>query len=233
VLEVGCGTGKASEQFASRGPEMLCLEPSEPMATVARRNCAEFARVTVATTSFEDWPVEPSAFRLLISAQAWHWVSPDVRLPKAHESLARDGVVALFWNMVEWRDEKLRQAVDDLYERVAPDLIATRPGYPGTRPEPVFSARELEDSPLFRSIMVRRYPWTEVYSTAAYLELMTTHSGHRMLPPAVLGRLADGLAEIIEGLGGKLRLDYVSRLYLARRVGAGPRHAPGPETGRR
>src|SRR5262245_17071522 len=108
--------------------------------------------------------------------------------------------------MVEWRDEALRRSIDDLYERVAPDFIATRPGYPGTRPEPIFGARELEDSPLFRALTERRYPWTETYSTAAYLELMTTQSGHRLLPPEVLARLADGLTEIIDRIGGELRV---------------------------
>ncbi|HMG26791.1 MAG TPA: hypothetical protein VKH36_08265, partial [Acidimicrobiia bacterium] len=123
---------------------------------------------------------------------------------------------------------------DDLYERVAPDLIASRPGYPGTRPDPILNAGELVDSPLFRSVMERRYPWTETYTTASYLELMATHSGHRMLPTAVFTRLADGLMEIIDRIGGELRLDYVARLYLARRVGdSRPRAGPGPETGRR
>jgi hypothetical protein len=221
-------------QFASRGLEILCLEPSEPMAAVARSNCASFPRVSIEPTSFEDWPVEAGAFGLLISAQAWHWVSPDMRTPKAHRSLATDGVLALFWNLVEWRDEALRTAVDDLYERVAPDLIATRPGYPGTRPEPIFRARELEDSPLFHSVTVRRYPWSEAYSTAAYLELMATHSGHRMLPPEVFRRLSDGLTEIIDRIGGELRLDYVAELHLARRAGDSDFHAgTGAQTGRR
>src|SRR6266516_5867243 len=86
VLEVGCGTGKATVQFAARGLEMLCLEPSESMAAVARRNCEPFPRVSIETASFEDWRVENGAFRLLISAQAWHLVSPGTRLPKAQDA---------------------------------------------------------------------------------------------------------------------------------------------------
>ena len=212
---------------------MLCLEPSEPMATVARRNCAPFPRVTIETTSFEDWPVEMGAFGLLISAAAWHWVDSEVRLPKAHQSLAEDGVLAVFWHTVEWHDEELRRTIDDLYERVAPDLIATRPGYPGTRAAPIFSAQELEGSSLFHSVTAREYPWSQTYTAAAYLELMTTHSGHRMLPTEVLARLADGLAEMIDQVGGELRVDYVARLYLAHRIadssldaGAGPETRP-------
>jgi SAM-dependent methyltransferase len=219
VLEVGCGTGKGTVQFASRNLEMLCLEPSEHMAAIARRNSRTFPAVTIETASFEDWPNEPGAFRLLISAQAWHWVSPDVRLPKARRALAPGGVLAVFWSTVEWRDEQLRTTIDDLYQRVAPDLAARRPGFPGTRSIRNVSVRELEDSPLFGPVTARRYPWSKTYAAAAYLELLTTHSDHRMLPTDVFEHLAHGLATIIERYGGNIRVDYVARLYVARRTG--------------
>jgi SAM-dependent methyltransferase len=217
VLEVGCGTGKVTVQFASRGLELLCIEPSTTMAAVARRNCERFPSVTILTASFEDWPVVRRGFRLLISAQAWHWVSPEVRLPKAYDALAPAGVLAVFWNTVEWRDEEMRVAIDNLYGRLAPELVARRPGFPGTRPSRHLSVQELEDSSLFDSFTARQYQWSETYATDGYLELLTTHSDHRMLPPDVFGRLADALARLIDDSGGVLRVDYVTRLYLARR----------------
>ncbi len=44
LLEVGCGTGKATVPFAARGFDLVALEPSEEMAAVARRNCASYPR---------------------------------------------------------------------------------------------------------------------------------------------------------------------------------------------
>jgi SAM-dependent methyltransferase len=216
VLEVGCGTGKATVQFAARGLQMLCLEPSAAMAAVAERNCERFPRVTVHVASFEDWPLATGAFRLLFSAQAWHWVSPDVRLPKARQALAPDGALAVFWNTVEWPDAEMRAEVDDLYQRLAPDLIAKRPGLPGTRSSRSLSVQELEDSVLFHSKTKREYRWGETYTTDHYLELLSTHSDHRMLSPDVLERLTDAMARLIEANGGNLRLHYVTRLLLAR-----------------
>jgi SAM-dependent methyltransferase len=216
VLEVGCGTGKATVQFARHGCAMLCLEPSEPMAAVARRNGEPFPRVTVETASFEDSAVEPGAFRLLISAQAWHWASPEVRLPKAHRSLAPDGVLAVFWNTVQWRDEQLRTEIDHLYERVAPDLVARRPGFPGTRSVRNVSIQELDESSLFGPVVAREYPWSETYTTSSYLELLSTHSDHRMLPTEVFDQLAGGLGTIIDRIGGSIRVDYATQLFLAR-----------------
>lgn len=217
VLEVGCGTGKATVAFARRGLDMLCLEPSHDMAVVTRRRCDAFPRVTIETLSFEDWPVERGRFRLLISAQAWHWVSAEVRLPKAHDALAPNGALAVFWNTVEWRDEHLRARFDDLYTRLAPDLMARRPMFPGTRPVRVVAMQELDESLLFESVTARDYRWSQTYTIDEYLELLSTHSDHRMLAPDVFDAVAQGVARIIAATGGTLRIDYVTRLRLARR----------------
>jgi SAM-dependent methyltransferase len=218
VLEVGCGTGKATVQFAARGLDMTCLEPSESMAAVARRNCERFPRVAIETGSFEEWRLERGAFRLLVSAQAWHWVSPEARLTKAYDTLAPGATLAVFWNTVEWRDAHMRAAVDDLYERLVPDLIARRPGFPGTRSTRQLSVQELDDSTLFESISSRQYPWSETYTTDSYLALLSTHSDHRMLSADAFQRLAEGLARLIDDSGGTLRVDYVTRLHVARRA---------------
>lgn len=223
VLEVGCGTGKATVRFAAHGLEMLCLEPSGNMAAVARRNCERFSRITIETVSFEDWAVEPSAFRLLISAQAWHWVSPVVRLAKALDALAPGGVLAVFWNTVEWHDDDMRAAVDGLYQRVTPDLIARRPGFPGTRSIRNLSVQELDESPLFGPVTAREYPWSETYTTESYLELLGTHSDHRMLSADAFDRLTEGVAKLIDDWGGALRIDYVARLYVAPALARGLR----------
>ena len=38
ALEVGAGTGKATVLVAARGVRVLAIEPSAPMAAIARRN---------------------------------------------------------------------------------------------------------------------------------------------------------------------------------------------------
>jgi SAM-dependent methyltransferase len=89
ALEVGAGTGKATVAFAVRGLAIVAIEPSAAMAAVARRNCKPFPNVRLECTTFEDWAVEANPFDLVFSAQAWHWVTPEVRYVKAAEALSR------------------------------------------------------------------------------------------------------------------------------------------------
>ena len=70
ILEMGCGTGKATRPYAERGYRMVCLELGEHLAAVARRQLAPFAGVEVLHTGFEEY--EPEApFDLILSGQAW------------------------------------------------------------------------------------------------------------------------------------------------------------------
>ena len=217
VLEVGAGTGKATRLFAVHGLRMVCLEPSPAMVAIARRCCAPFPDVSFEVTSFEDWPVGPGAFRLLLSAQAWHWVSPAVRCSKAHEALVPGGVVALFWNGSKVADAELRMALDDVYARHASALTAPAPG----TMKPVRDGAdlsELERSGLFVAVAERRYAWCEDYTTARYLDLMQTHSDHRILDEDGRRRLLDAVAEVIVRAGAVITIDYVTTLYVARRL---------------
>jgi SAM-dependent methyltransferase len=220
VLEVGAGTGKASVLYAARGLQLLCLEPSSEMARMLRRRCQRFPDVEVQERSFEDWSLDRGSFRLLISAQSWHWVTPDIRYPKARAALAPGGTLAVFWNRPVWKDSDLRGAIDEVYERCAPQLRAREPGFPGLR-SPVMDETwigEIESSGMFESVASRAYPWSEEYSTERYRELLETQSDHRMLAPDKRRGLLDAVYRVIEGSGGQLTVDYLTKLYVAHRI---------------
>src|SRR5262249_19594146 len=94
ALEVGAGTGKATLMFAQRGVAVHAVEPSAEMASIARRRCADFPEVTIEESDFEDYDGDRHAFALVFSAQAWHWVSPDVKYVRAREALSNGGLLA-------------------------------------------------------------------------------------------------------------------------------------------
>jgi SAM-dependent methyltransferase len=219
-LEVGAGTGKATILFAKRGLEVVAIEPSPEMAAVASRNCLHFPQVLIEVSSFEDWPLQLEAFDLLISAQAWHWVAPEVRYVKAGQVLRPSGGLALFWNRPRWEDSAMRTALDALYEARAPEVNVREPGFPGLR-EPEADeerASEIEASGLFGPVTRRSYRWSCEYTVEDYLELLRTQSDHRMLPAEQREYLLRGVADVIEAACGVLRMDYDTHLWFARRL---------------
>jgi SAM-dependent methyltransferase len=220
AVEVGAGTGKATVSFASRGLEIVAIEPSPGMAAVARRNTRQFPNVRVEETSFEDWPGPAGEFGLVYSAQAWHWVRPEVRDAKAAHVLAPGGALAMFWHRVRWQPGPLRDELNRLYQRLAPDLIAQRPTFPGLAPNPGDDTVTdgIRKTGLFQDETMREYPWSATFTADSYTDLLMTQSGHRMLPEERSAELVSGVRDIIAAHGGEIEVPHATLLVMARRA---------------
>jgi len=216
ALEVGAGTGKATVGFAARGAEIVALEPSAEMAAVARRNCQPFPRVRVESATFEDWPVPSGRFGLVFSAQAWHWVRPEVRYRKAAQALGAGGTLALMWNRVRWQDEPQRDDLEDLYRRLVPDLYARHPAFPGLTPRPEDGDRgdEMRRTGLFQDETVRTWPWPAAFTADSFIDLLQSQSDHRLLAEDIRARLLHEVREIITAHGGEIEVPHVTLLVM-------------------
>jgi SAM-dependent methyltransferase len=215
ALEVGAGTGKATVSFAARGVDILAVEPSHHMAAVARRNCQQFPNVRIETISFEDWPVQAGGFGLVFSAQAWHWVTPEVRYHKAAQALRPRGTLALFWNRTQWHAGALRDELEAAYRRLAPDLYAKEPGFPGLGWHREDSAGEIRATGLFQGERVRTYPWSATFTADSFIDLLLTQSDHRLVPEGARARLFDAVREIIARHGGEIEVPHAAVLVTA------------------
>jgi SAM-dependent methyltransferase len=211
VLELGCGTAKATVLLAESGLTGIAVEPDPAMAAVARRHL-DAHRWSVEISDFETW--EPAAatdpFDLVCCAQAWHWLDPEVRWIKAHDLLRPGGWLALWWNRPDEDPSSIATAMDDVYGRLAPDLPTRGIGTKGA-PDLMPPGASFDQSEC------RAFRWTHDYTAAAWVELLQTQSDHRMLPPEQLRDLGGAIARAINDRGGIYRHPYVSWLWTFRR----------------
>ena len=218
-LDVGCGTGKATVLLAARGTAGVGVEADAEMASVARRNLADFASWRVDVCGFEEWgPGEkgPDHFDLVCSAQAWHWLDPAVRLHKAHALLRPGGWVALWWNRPDDKaPEALHGEIDRIYAEIAPE-VAAKNSMGGRGPQPAH-----EDVPpelAFATPVRRCYRWEKDYSAGEWASLLRTQSDHRLLPPGRLDELTGRVQEAIEAAGGVYRHKYACWLWAVQKL---------------
>ena len=115
ILEVGCGTGQATEPFAARGYEMVCLDIGPDMLEIAERKLGRHPNVSVMLSAFEAWKPDRE-FDLVISATAFKWVDPEVRYIRARDALRADGTIATFVNLHARQHEGFFVRVQELYE---------------------------------------------------------------------------------------------------------------------
>jgi SAM-dependent methyltransferase len=230
VLEIGPGTGQATVPLAERGCRVVAVELGPQLAAVARRNLARFPAVEVVTAAFEDWPLPRERFDLVLSATAFHWIDPAVRVGKAADALRPGGWLAtIATHHVAGGDEDFFVQAQACYERWDPE---TPPG--GARLPPATdvhgSGEELDRSRRFGPVEFRRYEWELSYTTSAYLDLLLTYSGHRALDAPARTGLLDCIAHLIDTAhGGRITKRYLTELRIAQ-VGAvgGSLMAAGP-----
>ena len=222
ILEIGCGTGQATKPFARQGCRVTALEPGQRLAALAAKNLAAFPQVDIQTTTFEDWPVALGQYDLVMSATAFHWVSPEVRYTKSAQALAAGGWLALFWN-IEGNDESgVGVQIQAAYDKHIPPSQAHpnathHPGSHSKQQDARISRwqEEINGSHLFGDVRVTQFLWKEWYTTEQYLRLLETYSDHRTLSAGDKRGLFEGVAEVLAQQGGGRSKPYVTILYLA------------------
>lgn len=214
ILEIGSGTGKATQLFAPRGYNLLCLEPGQNLIDIAAKKFAAYPNVRFVKARFEEWVAEPASFDLVTSAQAFHWVPENVRFEKTALVLKPQGTLALFWNLYPGMMEEIRQELDQVYLQFVPEIAK-----PGPTFEQVIEGRaeSLRESPYYENVVVKRYPWSVRYETNAYLGLLNTYSDHLRLPEEKRRLLFEKIGEIIDRHGASIERPYLGVLFLARK----------------
>jgi SAM-dependent methyltransferase len=190
LLEIGCGTGKATRPLAEHGFSIQCVEMGPQLAAQARRNLAGFP-VEVQVAPFETWEGAPESFDLVYAATAWHWIDPAVGYAKSH-ALLRPGGHLAFWSArhafppgFDPFFTEIQAVYDAIGERrtIARTTVGTSPSWDGEWPPPPpdripDDADVVEASGLFEDVQVRRYLWETTYTAEEYLALLDTFSNH-------------------------------------------------------
>jgi SAM-dependent methyltransferase len=207
VLDVGAGTGIASGQLLARGVNVLAVEPDPRMAGVARN---KGIRVEIGT--FESWDPAERRFDVVMFGQSFHWVNPDIGLPKAHRLLTSGGRLALMWN----RLFPTRPTHSDLAEIYA-DYIDPAKSLFGNAPNNHVDIERMITSITTHGFTVeeRTYPREAHYSAEQWLDLAFTYSSHLTLAAEKASELRARLAERIGSAGVSVHGDAL--LILATR----------------
>jgi SAM-dependent methyltransferase len=210
VLDVGCGTGIAARQFVARGCLVLGVEPDERMAAVARRH-----GLAVDTGRFEEWDATDRRFDLLVSGQAWHWVDPVRGALKAGMVLRPGGRVGLFWNVGHLPPD-VDRALSEPYQRVVPELHERSVMFGRTGRDRLDAAASgLRQVGVFTDPEVRKFSTSRRMTRDQWLDLVPTHSDHRLLPEDQLARLLEGIGSALDRLGGSFMMTYDTWLVTA------------------
>jgi SAM-dependent methyltransferase len=211
ILEVGSGTGKATEKFARRGFSILAVEPGAQMIVAAKKALADFNNVSFEETTFEGWEPDGGTFGIVAAAQSWHWVDPATSFAKAAKVLRLNGVLAIFGHAGV--GSPLADQFQQIYRRHLPDFVNAAPERAWLNSE--LWVASFDASGLFKPVMHKVYPWRWTHTAKSYTDYLGTLSHHRLMEPKMRDAILADIAEAITAYGGSFEMDMEAHLYMA------------------
>ena len=200
VIEIGAGTGIATEPLARRGLSVTAIEPSREMASLAQAKLGDAASVFVGR--FEDY-WSPGPVQLVTAFNAWHWVTPEVAVDRVAELLAPGGSLALVWTeVVSWGEEPFEER------------LAQVSGYPwAKRLDHVDgSMGPIRGDPRFEDPLVLHHAFERTLDALTFVAVTKTYGGQRT------DEQYDAIARIInDEFGGAITKIEDAALYISRR----------------
>jgi trans-aconitate methyltransferase len=191
---------------------------------VARQRLATDPSAHVEVATFEEWPLRGDPFDLVFAAQSFHWIDPAIRFSRTAQALRPGGMLAIFANRPLHGTTPTHGRIQDAYTEHAPEL-ASRGIETNTCEnfERMFGA-----APEFGRATSREYRWQAEYDATQYIDLLRTHSDHRVLPSERLARLLHAIEDAIQVSGGRIVVEYAAALCYANTQGP----LGGPEINR-
>lgn len=218
ILEVGCGTGQATRPLARRGCRVVCVEPGPHLVRIARRNMAEFPRVTIVNSRFEDFDAAGAIFDMVLAVTSWHWIDPQVRYKKAASMLRPGGVLAFTWGA-----HAFPTGFDSFFTEIQKAYDAIGQSWEGAWPPPPpdevpDQREEIESSGYFEDIRTARHVFITDFTADQHVALMSTASDHRLMDSTKREYLFSEMRRLHAARpGGIVRKHQLTILHVARK----------------
>ena len=208
-LEIGPGTGQATDFALDTGCDYLGVELGEHLARFMARKYARYPNFHILNADFETSPLEPASFDLIYSAAAIQWLDQDVAYRRCFELLREGGFLAMFMLSGNYRDPdpQLFRDIQQVYDSC---FVSEQPY---VRRFDYLAGEAYGLTFLGRTDFAGR----RAYTADEYVEYIQTHSDHITLRPECREPFLGGIRAAILRHGGHIRFDDRYILYLYRK----------------
>jgi SAM-dependent methyltransferase len=210
IADVGSGTGFLSELFLKNGNRVYGVEPNEAMRQAGEEFLASFDGFTSVNGSAEATTLHDASVDFVATGQAFHWFDPNTSRREFGRILKPGGWVVVIWNERLTDTTPFLRDYELLLREFCTDYTRVTENYP--RPEQMqnfyggnaFREHDLPNAQDFDFDGVSGRLRSSSYSPAA---------NHPKFAP-----MMTALEEIFHkhAREGRVRMDYLTRLYFGR-----------------
>lgn len=215
TLEIGAGSGKATEYFKDYGFSIRCIEPGENLVRNGRLKYKDYSNINFQCGRFEELELENEKYKVIFAAQSFHWVPQPIGYQKCAELLEAEGYLALIWNMYLTDDNEEDNDLLKLSNKYGGFADFVNEEQSENRISSIVNS--IGDSGLFETPTVYKYLWKQAYTADEYYGFVLTGNRFLHLSDEVKEMAQKEIEEHANKYGGKIIRPYLCVLYLARK----------------
>lgn len=215
IMEIGIGTGKATQFFIDYGCQIASVEPGPKMAKFVRNKYKDYDDFSCYNMTFEKYMGMNNTFDLIYSATAFHWLDQNIAFEKSFKLLKSNGVLARFAYHAgkDTANPELMTEIDKLYAEYMP----------GDKDYKPYSENDAKNAALlasdygFTDIQYKTYNFEKNFTADEYVKLLSTYPDHMRLSEEIREEFFSKIKKTILKFGNKITINYFVDLQLARK----------------
>lgn len=210
VLEIGPGTGQATEPFLKTNCSYLAIELGENFVDFTKNKFASYPNFNIVNGDFETHDFSSQKFDLIFSAATIQWIPEKICFPKVYNLLKSGGTLAMFMTRTDERTPN--GALYDAIQKVYDEHFHV---------ETKYTCKLNYDHVVhygFVDFNYRDWKKIRVYTADEYIEyLASTQVEHITLKEPHKSSFYNGVREAIINAGNKIILNDTIALYLTKK----------------
>ena len=209
ALEIGPGTGQATEPVLKTGCHYLAVELGEHLAAFMQEKFGHYENFHLVNDDFITHDFGPQTFDLIFSAATIQWIPEEIAFSKTYDLLKSGGTLAM---LLTWSDEKtenkalydkIQQAYDEYFRIDTP--YTQKFHYENAVNYGYCDFHRLE------------YPAVRTLSADEYIAYIGTHCTHIELKEPYRSSFFSAVHKAVSEAGGQIVIRDTVVLYLARK----------------
>jgi len=209
ALEIGPGTGQATEPILKTGCSYLAIELGENLAEYTKNKFSLYDNFEIVNADFETYDFGQQKFDLVYSAATIQWIPEEIGFPKVYNLLKSGGTFAMMMTQTDYKTPN-----EDLYTKI--EEVYSKYFYPEKKYTCSLAYSNVEKYGLV-DFERRDYHKTREFNADQFVLYTGTHCDHIALKEPYRTNFFEGLRTAILDAGNKITLKDTIVLYLAKK----------------
>lgn len=209
VLEIGPGTGQATEPILKTDCDYLAIELGEHLFDLTRKKFKNYNNFHIVNGDFETYNFGDTKFDFIYSAATIQWIPEQIAFTKSFELLKSGGSLAMMMMHGDYKtpNEALYNDIQKVYTQYF-------------HPETPYNQQMIYHNVVhygFTDFHEHKFYSKREFNANDYIEFLGTHCDHIILQEPYKSKLFEGIRTAILDHGDKIEFNDTVVLYLTKK----------------